>query len=141
MEPGTTIQVCDDQRKVTKDFECNRTLLLEHMCYFKQYFSQGTASMAQDVSITVHCDLFVFEWLLKYIHSSSDKPQLTIENAPSILVSAEFLKMKSLYETCIAFLSTQLLALLEMQQVDLMTLSKKSIKQISLSCSLGKSYC
>jgi hypothetical protein len=31
------IHVCDENKKVTQDFKCDRTLLLQHMKYFEKY--------------------------------------------------------------------------------------------------------
>jgi hypothetical protein len=60
------IHVCDENRKINKDFKCNKTILLSHMKYF-QKFKTGTSSL-EDLDISVHCDIQIFEWLIKYLH-------------------------------------------------------------------------
>lgn len=93
------IHVCDEARHLTKDFECNRNDLLKGMTYFKDYLD-GTED--EDVDISVHCDLKIFEWLVGYI-SQETKPQLRTKQLVSILISSQFLGMQDLVSQCINY--------------------------------------
>ena len=92
------------------------------MGYFRDI---TTGQSLEDVDISVHCDVTIFEWLMKWIKHSdvigtsseegcdlvsngdsikrkglaaNGKPQLEPGNVVSILVSASFLKMEPLVE-------------------------------------------
>ena len=49
------IHVCDDNRRINRDFYCSRELLLAHMCYFQEYLCGETGY--DDIDIFVHCDV------------------------------------------------------------------------------------
>jgi len=68
------IHVCDENRKVNRDFACRRDLLLSEMRYFRNYL--GGKDTCDDVDISVHCDVHIFEWLMKYIHNRDSSPPL-----------------------------------------------------------------
>jgi hypothetical protein len=85
------IHVCDEGRKIERDFHCKRKILLSEMKYFCSYLSGSTA--VEDIDISVHCDVFIFDWLMKYIHQSEDPPLLDSASVISILISSEFLQM------------------------------------------------
>ena len=97
------------------------------MAYFKQYLSCDELEEEEEVDISVHCDILVFEWLIQYI-SSPKKPTLEIHNVVSILISSHFLQMLSLVDECILFMSKclneeiikMLSAKLSMQSIDLL---------------------
>jgi hypothetical protein len=57
--------VFDENRKSSKDFRCQKDLLVRYMKYFEKYLTEATS--ADDIDISVHCDIKIFEWLLKYI--------------------------------------------------------------------------
>jgi hypothetical protein len=95
-----TIHICDDGRKEKRDFTCPEDILLQQMGYFKDITS---GQSLDDVDISVHCDIAIFEWLMNWIKHSSDavddysgSPSLDPTNVMSILVSAAFLKMDGL---------------------------------------------
>lgn len=48
-----------------KDFKCKRMMLLNNMRYFEQYLKDDKSGEQLDIS--VHCDIKIFEWLLKYV--------------------------------------------------------------------------
>ena len=50
---------------MSKDFRCQKDLLVRYMKYFEKYLTETTS--ADDIDISVHCDIKIFEWLLKYI--------------------------------------------------------------------------
>ena len=59
------IHVCDEARKVSRDFACDRVVLLREM-RFRSYLGGGGA--CEDIDISVHCDVHIFEWLVQWIH-------------------------------------------------------------------------
>ena len=81
------IHVCDEAKKKTQDFKCDKDLLLNNMKYFEKYLSEQQT--LDDIDISVHCDITIFDWLMKYLHGL--KPELDIKNAISILISSDFL--------------------------------------------------
>jgi hypothetical protein len=90
--------VFDENRKINKDFTCEKDLLIAHMKYFEKYLTDSTS--IDDIDISVHCDIKIFEWLMKYLHlkesiipinSDGDQPKLDIKNVISILISSDFL--------------------------------------------------
>lgn len=72
------------------------------MKYFEKYLTEATS--VDDIDISVHCDIKIFEWLMKYLKlkESADAskeepiPKLDIKNVISILISSDFLQMKVL---------------------------------------------
>lgn len=71
------------------------------MNYFDSYLKD--AHNMDEFDISVHCDVNIFEWLMKYL-KESDKPKLDIKNVISILISSEFLKMKRLVDECTRYI-------------------------------------
>lgn len=109
------IHVFDENRKVNKDFTCEKELLVTHMKYFEKYLTEATS--VDDIDISVHCDIKIFEWLMKYLKQKdglekpvstnnltqpttegdgASGPKLDIKNVISILISSDFLQMKGL---------------------------------------------
>ncbi len=98
-----------------RDFICPRDILVREMCYFAEYLSSD-ALLWDEVDISVHCDISVFEWLMKYTKQGMlsgpygevlteplPPPLLEVNNTVSILISSEFLKMDRLVEECLEF--------------------------------------
>jgi len=50
---------------VKRDFTCPRNVLVREMRYFEEYLSSD-AQLWDEVDISVHCDVPVFEWLMQY---------------------------------------------------------------------------
>ena len=48
-----------------KDFTCPRDLIVEEMQYFADYLSTDV-HVYDDVDISVHCDIGIFDWLMQY---------------------------------------------------------------------------
>jgi hypothetical protein len=67
-----SIHVFDENRKVDKIFRCEKHLLLKYMKYFTKYLSQQLTN--QDIDISVHCDIKIFEWLVKYLRAIDSQP-------------------------------------------------------------------
>ena len=55
------IHVCDEARQINRDFACDRSVLLEEMKYFQSYLG-GDSGSFDDIDISVHCDVHIFEW-------------------------------------------------------------------------------
>jgi len=96
------IHVRDDHRRINRDFYCSRELLLSHMHYFQAYLSG--ARQYEEIDISVHCDVHIFEWLMEFIHEPTTPPYLDPSSVVSILISADFLQMAALVRLCLAFL-------------------------------------
>ncbi|KAJ8312380.1 hypothetical protein KUTeg_009753 [Tegillarca granosa] len=101
--PIMTIHVCDEA-KIKQDFHCPRDLLVQEMKYFAEYLSTD-AQRWEEVDISVHCDVQIFDWLMKYVkrQSKNEKPRLEANNVISILISSDFLKMDTLVQECIEY--------------------------------------
>ncbi|XP_002737594.3 SANT and BTB domain regulator of class switch recombination-like, partial [Saccoglossus kowalevskii] len=106
--PHMVIHVCDEAKNLKQDFTCPRDLLVQEMKYFAEYLSVD-AHRWEEVDISVHCDVQIFDWLMRYVKRlSSDAkkegaPKLEPGNVISILISSDFLKMDSLVEECIDY--------------------------------------
>uniref|UniRef100_A0A4W2G3Q0 SANT and BTB domain regulator of CSR n=1 Tax=Bos indicus x Bos taurus TaxID=30522 RepID=A0A4W2G3Q0_BOBOX len=106
--PNMVIHVCDEAKNLKEDFICPRDLLISEMKYFAEYLSVD-AQRWEEVDISVHCDVHIFNWLIKYVKRNTkenkdcEMPTLEPGNVISILISSEFLKMDSLVEQCIRY--------------------------------------
>ncbi|XP_026702000.1 uncharacterized protein KIAA1841 homolog isoform X3 [Athene cunicularia] len=102
------IHVCDEAKNLKEDFVCPRDLLISEMKYFAEYLSVD-AQRWEEVDISVHCDVHIFDWLIRYVKrntkdsEANEMPALEPSNVISILISSEFLKMDSLVEKCIQY--------------------------------------
>nr|XP_046258071.1 SANT and BTB domain regulator of class switch recombination isoform X1 [Scatophagus argus]XP_046258072.1 SANT and BTB domain regulator of class switch recombination isoform X1 [Scatophagus argus] len=107
-DPNMVIHVCDETKNLKQDFTCPRDLLVKEMRYFAEYLSVDPQRW-EEVDISVHCDVLIFDWLMNYVRRNSaaegnrDKPRLEPSNVISILISSEFLKMDTLVEECIQY--------------------------------------
>ncbi|XP_051056629.1 SANT and BTB domain regulator of class switch recombination isoform X4 [Phodopus roborovskii] len=110
------IHVCDEAKNLKEDFICPRDLLISEMKYFAEYLSMD-AQRWEEVDISVHCDVHIFNWLIKYVKRNTKEskdceiPTLEPGNVISILISSEFLKMDSLVEQCIQYCHTNMNAI------------------------------
>eukprot|EP00466_Bigelowiella_natans_P003532 jgi/Bigna1/73241/fgenesh1_pg.23_\ len=85
------IHVCDEARGVNRDFHCKRRVLTRGMKYFRSYLSESASF--EDIDISVHCDVHIFQWLMNYINTPEKAPSLDMRNVISILISSDFLQM------------------------------------------------
>lgn len=116
----------DERKNLKKNYLCRKDLLLQEMKYFKQHLD--TTDSAEDIDISVQCDIDIFEWLMKYI--KSEKPQITINNVVPILISADFLKMERLILECTTFIANNLYDMVKVP-LDMSNISAESMKLIS----------
>ncbi|KAM7358569.1 uncharacterized protein ACRADG_003498 isoform 1-T3 [Cochliomyia hominivorax] len=119
-DPDVIIHVCDEVKNTSKDFMCPQSLLVSRM----GYFADVTAGQKlEDMDISVHCDIQIFEWLMKWVKSESvnnssnntnvdsnndGAPNLNVNNVVPILVSASFLQMEPLLLDCLSFCHSRL---------------------------------
>ena len=85
IDDGIVIHVCDESRKINRDFRCSKKVLLAEMKYFKTYLS-GTSAY-DDIDISVHCDVHIFDWLMQYVKAlhASDREKLNLIQSLSCL--------------------------------------------------------
>jgi len=107
------IHVCDENRKLNRDFKCDKNILLSQMKYFEKFQPAGVpgqnSTALEDLDISVHCDIQIFEWLMKYLHHPQVQTRsLETGNVISILISADYLQMPKLVEECIEFIRDHL---------------------------------
>ncbi|KAL4159712.1 hypothetical protein PRNP1_000285 [Phytophthora ramorum] len=130
---SVVIHVFDEYRKSSKEFQCQRDLLLAKMKYFQAYLNE--ANEHDEIDISVHCDVEIFELLMEYMHQRDHewRPRITLENIASILVSSEFLQMEELVEECVAFISSRVQDFM-LLRVDFGCLSDTTIAKIANNC-------
>ena len=132
------IHVCDENRKVNKDFKCDKTVLLAQMKYFEKFKPSGAtaataASALEDLDISVHCDIQIFEWLMKYLQNPQAQSRtLEIGTVISILISADYLQMPHLVEECVDFIKCNLQEVLKLQ-IDMNCISPPIQKKLAMA--------
>jgi len=71
------IHVCDEVKNTSKDFTCPQHLLVTKM----GYFADVTAGQRlEEMDISVHCDILIFDWLMKWIKHSAQSQDLPVPN-------------------------------------------------------------
>jgi hypothetical protein len=130
VEDVLVIHVCDENRQISKDFCCKRDILVAHMKYFEKFLKENEAGY-DDIDISVHCDVEIFEWLMTYIHEPDKPPQLEKAIVVSILISSDFLQMDKLVEHCLVHISNNLNETIRLP-IDLSCISDKIINRLAL---------
>ena len=115
-----------------KDFHCQKSIMLTKMRYFDNYV-QGAKSI-HDLDISVHCDVFVFEWLMQFLHGPVE-PRLELTNVISICISSEFLGIDILVENCIIFIAKHLSDIVNLP-IDLNCLNVKIVRRLAEKVSI-----
>jgi hypothetical protein len=64
------------------------------MKYFEKHLKMTDS--ADDIDISVHCDIKIFEWLMSYLNDMN--PKLEVSTVIPILISADFLVMARLIQ-------------------------------------------
>jgi hypothetical protein len=128
-EDLVVIHVCDENQQVSKDFCCRRDILVQHMRYFQKFLNE-TENGYDDIDISVHCDVEIFEWLMNYIHDTSNPPKMDKAILISILISSEFLQMDPLVELCVSQVSQSLNDIIKLP-IDLSCISEKLVNRIA----------
>ena len=96
------------------------------MKYFEKYLSEQQT--LDDIDISVHCDITIFDWLMKYLHGL--KPELDIKNAISILISSDFLQMAPLVEESLVFVGLNLQDIL-LLPIDMNCMNSGLVKRLA----------
>ena len=130
---GTSIiiHVCDENKKMNKDFRCDKQLLVTNMKYFEKYLSDSKT--LDDIDISVHCDINIFDWLMRYIHRK--EPVIEIKNSVSILISSDFLQMADLVEEALTFVARNLEEIIQLP-IDMNCMNSALIKRLAGKISL-----
>lgn len=106
-DDSIVIHVHDDRVGQSSDFACSRAEIVAHMKYFERFLGDSGADGCDpdDVDISVHCDISVFDWLVKYMRSpTTSAAALAVPSVVSILISSEFLQMGPLVEDCLRYI-------------------------------------
>lgn len=120
-----------------------------------KYFESALKGMnnENDFDISVHCDIKIFEWLLLYIEheekkinprakfyeihndggkddkAKAIKPEITVPDVISILISADYLRIQTLVEECLRFFVVNINQVLQ-QPLDLSCIQNKLLRRI-----------
>jgi hypothetical protein len=132
-ESLVSIHVNDENRKMTRDFCCKRSVLMEYMKYFESFLKEAESGY-DDIDISVHCDVDIFEWLMTFIHYPHDPPHMDKTMVVSILISSEFLQIEPLIELCIKYLSRNLSDIVKLP-IDLSCISDKLLIRLAQATS------
>eukprot|EP00605_Chrysophyceae_sp_TOSAG23-4_P001981 GSChrysophyteH1.ASY1.ANO1.2195.1 assembled CDS len=100
------------------------------MKYFEKFLKENDAGY-DDIDISVHCDVEIFEWLMTYIHEPEKPPQLEKAIVVSILISSDFLQMERLVEHCLVHISENLNETIRLP-IDLSCISDKIVNRLAL---------
>lgn len=128
-EDLVVIHVCDENQKLSKDFCCKRDILVTHMKYFEKFLAENENGY-DDIDISVHCDVEIFEWLMTYIHDPDNIPQIDKSIIVSILISSEFLQMDTLVDICVNHVANNLNEIIKLP-IDLSCISEKLVNKIA----------
>ena len=116
------IHVHDEGNNISRNFICKKDILLTHMKYFKSY-------LAQDLEISVHCDVSIFKWLMEYVHEDK-KPSSDPTIAVSILISSDFLQMTDLVNESLRYVASHIQEIVKLP-IDLDCVSKSLISKLA----------
>ena len=130
IEDVVVIHVCDESRHSSKDFCCKRDILVKHMKYFDRFLTENENGY-DDIDISVHCDIDIFEWLMAFIHEPNEPPLLDKAIVVSILISSEFLQMDSLVEICLEHICHNLNDIIKLP-IDLSCISERLVNKLAL---------
>lgn len=128
-EDTVIIHVCDENQNISRDFCCKRRILVKHMKYFEKFLAENENGY-DDIDISVHCDVEIFEWLMTYIHAPDAPPTIDKSILVSILISSEFLQMESLVELCVQQVASNLNDIIKLP-IDLSCISERLINRIA----------
>jgi hypothetical protein len=100
------------------------------MKYFQTFLNENECGY-EDVDISVHCDVKIFEWLMKFIHDRDDPPLMEKSIVISILISSEFLQMEALVNQCLLFIASSLSDIIRLP-IDLSCVAERLINKLAL---------
>mmetsp|Transcript_60717 Transcript_60717/g.140229 ORF Transcript_60717/g.140229 Transcript_60717/m.140229 type:complete len:649 (-) Transcript_60717:185-2131(-) len=119
------IHVLDERHGISKDFSCPHDVLINNMRYFDSYLTDTE----EDMIISVHCDIKIFQWLIDHMRGTNTS-ELEVNNVVSILVSADFLQMQGLVESCIVFMAANVNQVLRLP-IDLSCLTDEIVRRLA----------
>ena len=96
------------------------------MKYFEKYLSDQQT--LDDIDISVHCDISIFDWLMKYVHGL--KPSMEVKTAISILISSDFLQMAGLVEESLVYVSENMQEIL-LLPIDMNCMNSSLVKRLA----------
>ena len=96
------------------------------MKYFEKYLSDSKT--LDDIDISVHCDIGIFDWLMRYIHNK--EAQIEVKNAVSILISGDFLQMKGLVEVALNYVAKNLEQIIQLP-IDMNCMNSTLVKRLA----------
>uniref|UniRef100_A0A7S0CL10 SANT and BTB domain-containing protein n=1 Tax=Proboscia inermis TaxID=420281 RepID=A0A7S0CL10_9STRA len=73
------------------------------MKYFATNEKLNSSDHDDEIEIFIHCDCHVFDWLLTFMHSTTDKPKLESFSFVPILIASDFLKMEEVIQFCMEY--------------------------------------
>lgn len=103
------------------------------MKYFEKYLADQ--KNLEEIDISVHCDIQIFDWLMKYVHAQN--PVLDVKNSVSILISSDFLQISLLVQRAIDFISSHLQEIL-MLPIDMNCMNAGLVKKLASVVDLEK---
>ncbi|RYH22919.1 DUF3342 domain-containing protein [archaeon] len=82
---------------------CCKYTPLDIISPLQRFLGESSDNGYEDIDISVHCDVEIFEWLMQYIHETKYSTPLRIDKniLVSILISSDFLQMDELVEVCV----------------------------------------
>lgn len=98
------------------------------MKYFRAYLTDTKGF--EDIDISVHCDLHIFQWLMQSIKEPDNPPSLDVGNLVSILISSDFLQMDSLVKKCLRFFKDNASQIIK-RPIDLDCISPKLLNRLA----------
>ncbi|KAL0266966.1 UNVERIFIED_CONTAM: hypothetical protein PYX00_009364 [Menopon gallinae] len=103
-DADVVIHVCDEMKNLKKDFRCPQRLLVKEMGYFAEVTN---GQKLEDMDISVHCDVTIFDWLMKWVQKDNSFeeswPRLDPAIVIPVLLSSAFLQMDTLQEHCLKY--------------------------------------
>ena len=101
------------------------------MKYFEKYLSDS--KNLDDIDISVHCDVNIFDWLMRYVHKKN--PPFEIKTAISILISSDFLQMGPLVNESLRYVAANVAEIVVLP-LDMNCLNSSLIKKLAHMVSL-----
>eukprot|EP01052_Picozoa_sp_SAG31_P014062 SAG31_NODE_862_length_11416_cov_8.600336_4_plen_785_part_00 len=134
------IHVHDDRVGSSRDFHCTRTEIVQHMKYFERFLVRrktGPEHMEEEeVDISVHCDISVFEWLVGFMRKPHDSV-LTVPSVVSILISSDFLQMRPLVDLSLDFMHRNLSPIVKLP-IDFSCINDQLLSQLASRISVDE---
>jgi len=101
------------------------------MKYFEKHLKMTDS--ADDIDISVHCDIKIFEWLMSYLNDLN--PNLEVSTVIPILISADFLVMARLIDDWVSFVVKNISEIVKIP-IDMSWLNQTALKKISKQITL-----